>query len=217
MKVTVDLDTATANYKSILALANKNKKLWNEGITWYEDAQAEALTLAQTQIHPVLGGDLTRSLRLAAALIAAFSPAKSWAHGVNQAGARKWAAQMAAGLAPTGHFGPNNAKAQALWDACKNGDPSVDELSSILTQGESKVSRFFRNILGDMSPMTIDGHMINAAIHGRQWVPITTAPQTAKNVRICGEALKVAADAYGLELGLAQAVIWVTFKSLEGK
>lgn len=211
----VNFDSAVKNYKSILNMAHSKPALWEAGLTWYADAQNVAADIAKYQIHPVIGGDMTKAIRLAAALIAAFSPAKSWKHGVNQAGARKWAAQLGAGIAPKGHFGPNNEKAQKLWDACINGDPSVDELSRILTQNESKVSRFFRNILGDMDHMTIDGHMINAAIHGTNRVAIGNAKQSAKNVKICGDALKVAADAYGLALSEAQAVIWVAIVEMD--
>lgn len=206
-------EVARKHYRMLLNKAYQNESIWNEGLVWYEDAQNEAVELAKESIQPVIGGDMTRSVRLAAALLAGASPAKSWEQGVNQLVARQWAAQLAAGMAPKGHMSAHNAKAQIVWDMVKMGDPSVDELSAVLTKKESKVSRFFRNILGDMQPATIDGHMINAAKHGEQFVAITKTTQSAKEVKICEAALRDAAEAYGVEPAIAQAIIWVMYKA----
>lgn len=211
----VSVTEAAANYRKLLGYAHKNRKLWDEGQSWYADAQTEALTLA-SQIHSVIGGDITKSLRLSAALIAGASPAKSWEQGVNQMIARNWAMQLAAGVPVKGHMAQFNVKAQQLWDSVVlHKVDDVDTLSRILTKSESKVSRFFRNILGDMEPVTIDGHMVNAAEFGMEFHPITRAAQSAKQVRVYTEALKEAAEAYGLEPAIAQAIIWVAYKSLK--
>lgn len=214
--MTLTVESAVANYKAIFADAFANKQVWEAGLCWYLEANKEACDIAITQIHPVIGGELTRSVRLAAALLAASSPAKDWDKGVNQLTARRWAAQMGAGKAPKGHFGFLNDKAQALWDYVAGGHDDIEVMSRILTKEESKVSRFFRNMLGDYEPITIDGHMINAAYNGMKFVSITAAKQTAKEVKICGEALVIAAEAYGLEPAVAQAVIWCAFKSYKG-
>ena len=214
--MTLTKEVAAANYRLLLAKANKeeNKAVLSEGLSWYDDAQAEAVSIAQAQIQPVIGGDLTRSVRLAAALLACASPAKSWEQGVNQLVAKQWAAQLSAGLPAKGHMAAFNAKAEMLWAAFEDGrDPSVDELSRILTKKESKVSRFFRNILGDMEPATIDGHMINAAKHGSEFVAITKTTQSAKEVAICEAALIEAATDYGYAPAIAQAIIWVMYKA----
>lgn len=159
---------------------------WSDGLGWYETAQATASTLASTY-----GTDTDTVARI----IAVLSPRKRWAENVNAAESiiRAWSDGQGIPTVP-GIFGANIRKA---WDII-NGNP--DALKG------PKVTRFYWNIMGDDSHVTLDVWAMRAA--GSDDI----APRTPAQYAEIADAYVTVAREHGVPASAVQAVAWTVIR-----
>lgn len=172
------------------------------GAAWYDQANALANTLASLyQISPLV----------AAGVLAAVSPIKSWKSNVALA-ERLLAVRAATGataLAQGGYLPLGLGKVDALLALA---EPTADAVASIL--GGNKITAFFQCIAGDGNGVCVDGHAQNIALHGRVRKPITDAGKiTDAQYLAFANAYRAAAKAAGTTAAVMQAVTWVAYRN----
>ncbi len=155
-----------------------------EGMTWYDDAHALALSLSP--------GDVWRG----AGVIAAFSPMCPWNRNVALA-----VSAFESGIA-TGHTVANCRSAQAILD----GTPTLEVLKGDKT-------RAFASAIADPAGSTIatiDRHAHDVAM-GRQFTD--SERKIGKRVfRTLSDAYVEAADLAGISVAQIQAITWVAWR-----
>lgn len=159
---------------------------WADGLAWYRTAHAMADDFARTYGCTV---------DTAARVIAVLSPRKRWAENVA-------AAERIIAAATLGHdmpyipgiFGANIRKAWAIL----NGNP--DALSG------AKVTRFYLNIMGDDSHVTLDVWAMRAA--GSDDI----APRNAAHYAEIADAYVTVAREHGIPASALQAVAWTVVR-----
>lgn len=133
----------------------------------------------------------------AAGVIAALSPLQTWKGNVGAAERILSARASGAASAPKVGLGRNVAKA---WRIAQ-GERPLSVLSG------PKVRRFYRNIMGDLSAVTVDRWAARAC-----GVP-DTYPSTDARYRACEDAYRRAAALLGgIEPAELQAIVWVAIR-----
>lgn len=174
----------TANIRSVLARASVDDIL--AGTDWYRTARATCETFAV---------DYNVTVDTAARVIAVLSPRKRWAENVK--GASIILAAFHAGEEmPTvaGFFGANIRKAWAIV----NGDPSA-------LRGQ-KVTRFYANIMGDDTEVTVDVWAARAASDGAIISP------TVVQYREIADAYRAVAREHEMPASVLQAIVWTVVR-----
>lgn len=159
---------------------------WSDGIDWYRTAHATANRMAQAY-----GTDTDTAARI----IAVLSPRKRWSENVKAADTilRAWS-EGSDIPAIAGIFGANIRKA---WEIA-NGNP--DALKG------PKVTRFYHNIMGDDTHVTLDVWAMRAA--GSDDI----APRTPTHYAEIAEAYVTVAREYGIPASALQAVAWTVVR-----
>ena len=159
---------------------------WSDGIDWYRTAHATACDIAN-----VYGMDTDTAARI----IAVLSPRKRWSENVQGAVAvaRAWARDAGIPDLP-GFFRANVRKA---WDIA-NGDP--DALKG------PKVTRFYQNIMGDDSHVTLDVWAMRAA--GSDDI----APRGKAHYAEIAQAYVTVAHEHGIPASALQAIAWTVVR-----
>jgi hypothetical protein len=150
---------------------------------WYTLARKAARSIAR---------DHGTTLRVAAGIIAAMSPMSEWSGNITAS--RRLAAAHAAGdrTAPAAGLRQNVDKAWRIL----SGERPLDVLNG------PKVRAFYRNILGDLSAVTVDRWAARAA-----GVPDSFVGTRARYDEVADEYRKAAA-LVELEPAILQAVVW---------
>jgi hypothetical protein len=172
-----------ANLRAIIGRATGEDV--RQGLEWYADAQAFAMTLASR-----IDGDLER----AAAVIAAHSPRTFWSANKLAAMATIERRNMPSGIMRT-----NAVRAEAAltmgFDGLGNGP---------------KVHAFARNVFGDLSRVTVDVWAFRAAM-GDQNVPEGWLARKGAYDEVA-RAYAAVAEREGLDPAVAQALVWVVIR-----
>ena len=180
-------ETRTPTAAAILAHYRPDVAAQREAREWYALAQTEARRLARKH----------RTTRArAAGTIAALSPLQTWAGNVSAADRVLAAAAAGEPEAPRVGLGANVAKA---WRIAQ-GERPLDVLSG------PKVRSFYRNIMGDLSAVTVDRWAARAC-----GVP-ESFPRGAKNYAQCEHAYREAATTLGIAPAILQAIVWCSIR-----
>jgi len=159
------------------------------GLAWYDRARAHAEV-----IHP--------NVLIGAGVIAALSPRCEWS--LN----KRWAqticdAAIAGSSCPSGvHTFAMRSKA---WKIARLANPTVEQIVTILNG--PKITRFFRNIIGDTSAVTIDVWAQRIAT-GKD---SSTPPKGAMYLTL-ERAYQLAAEQIGVPARDVQAATWVNIR-----
>lgn len=156
-----------------------------QGLAWYERAR-----LAAIEMHP--------NVLISAGVIAALSPRCMWSTN------KKWAqmvidAARNGDLCPNVHTGEMRAKA---WRIANLDNPTVEQIVLILNG--FKITRFFRNIVGDLNAVTVDVWAQRIAL-GKESKTAPVGP-TYLNIEA---AYQAAALILGVPARDVQAATWV--------
>lgn len=159
------------------------------GSAWYDDAHTIMREWSTTYGY---------SIATCAAVTAALSPQCDWNRNLIIAD------DILAGRVPSiGAIRVNVAKAEALRDARES------DTRKVFKSGP-KVHNFSRNIAGDYSAVTVDTHALQAALCD---VEVTLGlKETAYDA--FATAYQRAAESFGLEPAVFQAIIWHTWKRM---
>lgn len=146
----MNLTIARNNFKALYLLATVKQRQY--GLTWYNEAHSVAQGISQ-----LTGISLVK----VAGVISALSPNNSWSR--NCVDAQNLCYAFTAGLSKDDvsvcTFNANKNKA---WEILKSRDKDVESFFT-----SNKTLNFFLNILNPKSDfVTVDGHMINAAVFG---------------------------------------------------
>jgi hypothetical protein len=175
-------------------------KVWDEmtpeafaaGIAWYGEARNAA-----REMHP--------NVLVAAGVIAALSPRQKWDANKRYAGMVCRAALDGSVICPkTASYGVLERKA---WAIATMQTPTIDAILKILNG--DKITRFFRNIIGDDNAVTVDVWAARAAGDNK------VSPSTGKDIAPHGlryayleSAYQIAAQRVGVTPREFQAAIW---------
>lgn len=157
------------------------------GTAWYRTTHETASRLAI---------DYSVTVDTAARIIAVLSPRKRWSENVTAAETILRAFSAGNSFVPkvAGMFSANVVKAWRI----ANGDPSA--LSG------PKVTRFYANIMGDDTEITLDVWAMRAA--GETDI----APRNAEHYETVSKAYRTIAAEYGLSCSALQAVAWIVVR-----
>lgn len=159
---------------------------WLEGAEWYDIANRTAREMAT---------EYGATLDNAARIIAVLSPRKRWAQ--NVAAAREILRAWSAGEPMPSLPGTLRANIVKAW-AIANGDPSA-------LRGP-KVERFYANIMGDDSQVTLDVWAMRAAGSALD------APNGERMYAIIADAYRTVAREHGIPVAALQAVAWIVIR-----
>ena len=191
----------TKNIIAIYKLANPNEI--KHGLTWYVNANTDCMRIANTlelPLHIVIG------------VVSALSPNNKWERNIVNAedlcNAFINGQDMDSIKVSTYHKMKEKA-----WSILQS-MPSYDETITILNG--KKIVSFFRNISGDETDITIDGHARNIYYNDRQGL---TTPNT--NIRKLEyldiqKAYLRASKKLGIKAYELQAITWVAWRRIHG-
>ena len=189
----------TKNIIAIYTLAKPSEI--KHGMTWYLNALTDCKELAnklELPIHIVVG------------VVAALSPNNKWER--NTLNALELCQAFIDGQdMDSVKVSTYNAMKRKAWSILQD-MPTYDETVTILNG--KKIVSFFRNIMGDETDITIDGHARNIYYNDRQGL---TTPNT--NIRKLEyldiqKAYKRASKKLGLKAYELQAITWVAWKRI---
>jgi len=191
----------TKNVIAIYKLANASEI--KHGLTWYVNANTDCMRIANTlelPLHIVIG------------VVSALSPNNKWERNIVNAedlcNAFINGQDMDSIKVSTYHKMKEKA-----WSILQS-MPSYDETINILNG--KKIVSFFRNISGDETDITIDGHARNIYYNDRQGL---TTPNTniKKNEYLdIQKAYLRASKKLGVKAYELQAITWVTWRRIHG-
>ena len=191
----------TKNIIAIYKLANASEI--KHGLTWYVNANTDCMRIANTlelPLHIVIG------------VVSALSPNNKWERNIVNAedlcNAFINGQDMDSIKVSTYH-----KMKQKAWHILET-MPSYDETITILNG--KKIVSFFRNISGDETDITIDGHARNIYYNDRQGL---TTPNTniKKNEYLdIQKAYLRASKKLGVKAYELQAITWVTWRRIHG-
>ena len=191
----------TKNIIAIYKLANASEI--KHGLTWYVNANTDCMRIANTlelPLHIVIG------------VVSALSPNNKWERNIVNAedlcNAFINGQDMDSIKVSTYHKMKEKA-----WSILQS-MPSYDETINILNG--KKIVSFFRNISGDETDITIDGHARNIYYNDRQGL---TTPNTniKKNEYLdIQKAYLRASKKLGVKAYELQAITWVTWRRIHG-
>ena len=191
----------TKNIIAIYKLANPSEI--KHGLTWYVNANTDCMRIANTlelPLHIVIG------------VVSALSPNNKWERTIVNAedlcNAFINGQDMDSIKVSTYH-----KMKQKAWHILET-MPSYDETITILNG--KKIVSFFRNISGDETDITIDGHARNIYYNDRQGL---TTPNT--NIRKLEysdiqKAYLRASKKLGVKAYELQAITWVAWRRIHG-
>jgi len=191
----------TKNIIAIYKLANASEI--KHGLTWYVNANTDCMRIANTlelPLHIVIG------------VVSALSPNNKWERNIVNAedlcNAFINGQDMDSIKVSTYH-----KMKQKAWHILET-MPSYDETITILNG--KKIVSFFRNISGDETDITIDGHARNIYYNDRQGL---TTPNT--NIRKLEyldiqKAYLRASKKLGVKAYELQAITWVAWRRIHG-
>ena len=191
----------TKNIIAIYKLANPSEI--KHGLTWYVNANADCMRIANTlelPLHIVIG------------VVSALSPNNKWERNIVNAedlcNAFINGQDMDSIKVSTYH-----KMKQKAWHILET-MPSYDETITILNG--KKIVSFYRNISGDETDITIDGHARNIYYNDRQGL---TTPNT--NIRKLEyldiqKAYLRASKKLGIKAYELQAITWVAWRRIHG-
>jgi len=191
----------TKNIIAIYKLANASEI--KHGLTWYVNANTDCMRIANTlelPLHIVIG------------VVSALSPNNKWERNIVNAedlcNAFINGQDMDSIKVSTYH-----KMKQKAWYILET-MPNYDETITILNG--KKIVSFFRNISGDETDITIDGHARNIYYNDRQGL---TTPNT--NIRKLEyldiqKAYLRASKKLGIKAYELQAITWVTWRRIHG-
>ena len=191
----------TKNIIAIYKLANPSEI--KHGLTWYVNANTDCMKIANTlelPLHIVIG------------VVSALSPNNKWERNIVNAedlcNAFINGQDMDSIKVSTYH-----KMKQKAWHILET-MPSYDETITILNG--KKIVSFFRNISGDETDITIDGHARNIYYNDRQGL---TTPNTniKKNEYLdIQKAYLRASKKLGVKAYELQAITWVAWRRIHG-
>ena len=191
----------TKNIIAIYKLANPSEI--KHGLTWYVNANTDCMKIANTlelPLHIVIG------------VVSALSPNNKWERNIINAQDLCTAfingQDMDSIKVSTYH-----KMKQKAWHILET-MPSYDETITILNG--KKIVSFFRNISGDETDITIDGHARNIYYNDRQGL---TTPNTniKKNEYLdIQKAYLRASKKLGVKAYELQAITWVAWRRIHG-
>ena len=168
------------------AYADVSIKDLRAGIAWYDRAQQTARA-----IHP--------NVLIGAGVLAALSPRTDWKH-------NKLYAERVCQYAIDGQPYPppcsTYSRLGKAWAITQLANPTPNDILAILHG--PKTCRFFRNIIGDESAVTIDVWSKRIATNGRD----DSAPQPGHDYDSLEQAYQVAASRLGISPRDLQASLW---------
>jgi len=191
----------TKNIIAIYKLANASEI--KHGLTWYVNANTDCMRIANTLELP---------LHIVIRVVSALSPNNKWERNIVNAedlcNAFINGQDMDSIKVSTYH-----KMKQKAWHILET-MPSYDETITILNG--KKIISFFRNISGDETDITIDGHARNIYYNDRQGL---TTPNT--NIRKLEyldiqKAYLRASKKLGVKAYELQAITWVAWRRIHG-
>lgn len=195
--MTVSIKNIIATYK--LATPSEIK----EGIAWYLNATTDCKNIAikyELPVHIVIG------------VVSALSPNNKWARNIVNADdlCKAFIDGQDMDSIKVSTYHKMKHKAWSILEQM----PSYDETIKILNG--KKIVSFFKNISGDESDITIDGHARNIAYNDRQGL---TTPNT--NIRKLEyldiqKAYLRASKKLGIKAYELQAITWVAWRRIHG-
>lgn len=185
---TLDIDTMAANVLAVYRTADDAQRA--DGMTWYVEAHALAITLARSAGHDILR---------AAGVISALSPRMNWAR--NQTLAIRTYAE---GGISAGALGVSVRLADAIYNG-------ADVMSTL----KAPKTRAFATVIADPTDtqnVVIDRHAMSVA-HGRQTTDAESAALGRKGwYEAYATAYRKAAAEVGITASQMQAVTWVAWR-----
>jgi len=191
----------TKNIIAIYKLANPSEI--KHGLTWYVNANTDCMRIANTLELP---------LHIVVGVVSALSPNNKWERNIVNAedlcNAFINGQDMDSIKVSTYHKMKEKA-----WSILQS-MPTYDETITILNG--KKIVSFFRNISGDETDITIDGHARNIYYNDRQGL---TTPNT--NIRKLEyldiqKAYLRASKKLGIKAYELQAITWVAWRRIHG-
>lgn len=191
----------TKNIIAIYKLANPNEI--KHGLTWYVNANTDCMRIANTLELP---------LHIVVGVVSALSPNNKWERNIVNA-------QDLCTAFINGHdmdsikVSTYHKMKQKAWHILET-MPSYEETITILNG--KKIVSFYRNISGDETDITIDGHARNIYYNDRQGL---TTPNT--NIRKLEyldiqKAYLRASKKLGVKAYELQAITWVAWRRIHG-
>ena len=195
--MTVSIRNIIATYK--LATPSEIK----EGIAWYLNATTDCKNIAikyDLPIHIVIG------------VTSALSPNNKWTRNIVNAN-DLCKAFIDGNDMDSIKVSTYHRMKQKAWSILEQ-MPSYDETIKILNG--KKIVSFFRNISGDESDITIDGHARNIAYNDRQG--LTTPNTNIRKLEYCEiqNAYLRASKKLGIKAYELQAITWVVWRRIHG-
>jgi len=191
----------TKNIIAIYKLANASEI--KHGLTWYVNANTDCMRIANTlelPLHIVIG------------VVSALSPNNKWERNIVNAedlcNAFINGQDMDSIKVSTYH-----KMKQKAWHILEK-MPSYDETITILNG--KKIVSFFRNISGDETDITIDGHARNIYYNDRQG--LTTPNTSIRKLEYLDiqKAYLRASKKLGIKAYELQAITWVAWRRIHG-
>lgn len=189
----------TKNIIAIYKLANPSEI--KHGMTWYLNALTDCKKIAEQLKLPT---------HIVVGVVSALSPNNQWERNILNAHDLCKAfidgQDMDSLKVSTYH-----AMKRKAWHILEN-MPTYDETIVILNG--KKIVSFFRNIMGDETDITIDGHARNIYYNDRQG--LTTPNTSIRKLEYIDiqKAYKRASKKLGLKAYELQAITWVTWKRI---
>ena len=191
----------TKNIIAIYKLANPSEI--KHGLTWYVNANTDCMKIAnklELPLHIVIG------------VVSALSPNNKWERNIINA-QDLCTAFMNGQDMDSIKVSTYHKMKQKAWHILET-MPSYDETITILNG--KKIVSFFRNISGDETDITIDGHARNIYYNDRQGL---TTPNTniKKNEYLdIQKAYLRASKKLGVKAYELQAITWVAWRRIHG-
>ena len=191
----------TKNIIAIYKLANPSEI--KHGLTWYVNANTDCMKIAnklELPLHIVIG------------VVSALSPNNKWERNIINAQGLCTAFMNGQDMDSIKVSTYHKMK-QKAWHILET-MPSYDETITILNG--KKIVSFFRNISGDETDITIDGHARNIYYNDRQGL---TTPNTniKKNEYLdIQKAYLRASKKLGVKAYELQAITWVAWRRIHG-
>jgi len=191
----------TKNIIAIYKLANPSEI--KHGLTWYVNANTDCMRIANTlelPLHIVIG------------VVSALSPNNKWERNIVNAEDLCKAfingQDMDSIKVSTYH-----KMKQKAWHILET-MPSYDETITILNG--KKIVSFFRNISGDETDITIDGHARNIYYNDRQGLTTPNTNIRKLEYKDIQKAYLRASKKLGIKAYELQAITWVAWRRIHG-
>ena len=191
----------TKHILAIYKLANPSEI--KHGLTWYVNALTDCRKIAN---------DLDLPIHIVIGVVSALSPNNKWER--NIINAKDLCTAFINGndmdSIKVSTYHKMKEKAWHILEAM----PSYEETISILNG--KKIVSFFRNISGDETDITIDGHARNIYYNDRQGLTTPNTSITKTEYADIQKAYLRASKKLGIKAYELQAITWVTWRRIHG-